>query len=76
MSKVSCKLRFRLVDTSAELSAVTEIFASKKLCSILGSNASQDKANIITSIDEAARIVPELLEGEFQKAMNFLHAED
>ncbi len=45
MSMVNCKLRCRLVKTNAKLSAVTELFASKELCSILGGNASEDKAN-------------------------------
>ena len=41
---------------------------------VLTTPSKADHQKIITSIEEAARVVPELLMGEFQKAFNQLHS--
>jgi len=35
---------------------------------------SADRVNMLTCIDEAVQLMPELIKGNFQKVMNFLHA--
>jgi PTH1 family peptidyl-tRNA hydrolase len=48
---------------------------SKVVGYVLGRPSQQDATAIEDAVDEAARALPELAEGEYQRAMNRLHAD-
>ena len=62
--RVECKLHWRRVDLSVELSSVSEVFSQRELCSILGGNScsSGDRRFSIWSAEPAE--VFEFNEGE------------
>ena len=42
---------------------------------VLSKPSRDDRMEIMKSIDESARVIPELLSGEFQKAFHLLHSD-